>query len=235
MGNAPSLDPDVAKLSFVPLKPTRPVLPRPPVDLSRFPTAQRLLRMLEPQLASLARRLRRQGPLDGGAIVLLTGARPGVGCTTLALAFAAAATTERSVLLLDGAGATGGLSDAFTHRMGWQQAVQDGRPLRDLITYPDPDHRVAVLPQLPNDVITTPLSPSSMASWLAEVRQDFDLIIIDGATVDSHGRRWAALADATILICGADPNDSRQWASAWDRLEEAGGAVLGIIENFIED
>jgi len=226
---------DIATLAFVPLKPSQPLLPRPPVDLTRFPMAHRVQRLLDQSLASLVRRLRRHGPLDGAAIVLLTGGRPGVGCTTMALALAAAAAGERAVLLIDGSVGSAGLSAEFGEPAGWREMVREGRPLASLIQHPDRDGLIDVLPAGLENTTAEPISHGDLAAWLAQLREDYNLILIDGGTVEPTGTRWAARADATLLVCGTDPQAARHWAHAWDRLEEAGASVLGIIETFVEE
>jgi Mrp family chromosome partitioning ATPase len=65
---------------------------------------------------------------------------------------------------------------------------------------------------------------------IADLRGDFDLIVIDGGTVHDAGHHWAPWVDAALLVCDASQSRSAEWASAWDLLEEKGTHVLGVIE-----
>lgn len=224
---------DIATLEFVPLKPTRPARLRTPVDLSRFPMAHRVRRLLDEPLAALARQLRRHGPLDGGSIILLCGCGPGVGCTTMTLALAGAAAVERSVLVMDAAPGDTGLSSDLGNPVGWNDALREGRPAQRFLQPVDRKGAIMLLPRGKDEPLASPVPQAEMLASLGSLRDAYDLILVDGGTVEPNGVRWTPLADATLLVCGTDPNAVRQWATAWDRLEEAGGSMLGVVETFV--
>jgi len=69
--------------------------------------------------------------------------------------------------------------------------------------------------------------------WALEsLKARHDVVIIDGGPVRSAAERYAQVADHSILICDANQCRSNDWARAWDRLEETGARLGGIIETF---
>ena len=228
--------PEVGSVAFRPCPEAPAPVPPRRGNPFRLPPVEWLLRELGQPLAQLARRVRRLGPLDGGAVVLLTGCRPGVGCSTVSLALAGAAARERPALLLDGDLDRAGLSALFGGPpVGWEQALRGLCPLGPPRRHPGPGTTLAFLPLRPP--VTDPerlLAEPALPAWLARLRRDYGLIVLDGGAVQGPGARWAPLADCALLVCDSGQAPANDWAEAWDRLEEGGTSVLGIVETLVE-
>jgi Mrp family chromosome partitioning ATPase len=198
-----------------------------------LPLVDRILKEVGRPMQELIRRTRRLGPLDGGAVVLLTGCRPGAGCTTVAMAFASAAARENSVLLIDGDLSQRGLSAhlGLPVRFGWDDALADLCSLDEALHAAGAPLRCPVLPlrQAAGD-LSGSLNPRVLAEWHAQVRRDFELVVIDGGPVWDSGAGWAPWADVAVLVCDSGQKLAEDWAAGWDRLEEGGACVLGIVE-----
>ena len=73
---------------------------------------------------------------------------------------------------------------------------------------------------------------SRLPRLLAELREDFELIVIDGGTVHATGNLWGPCVDTALLVYDSSQSRPDEWASAWDILEEKGATALGVIETF---
>jgi Mrp family chromosome partitioning ATPase len=235
--NASVAETEVASVAFVPLLEDRLPPCRPGTKLAMLPLVDVLLRELGQPLANLARRVRRAGPFDGAAVVLLAGCGRGAGCSTLAVALAAAAARERAVLLVDADLGRTGLSALLgaSGRTGWEEAVRGLCAFEEPVQHPDEAGVLAFLPLRqpvadPEGLIRQPVLPS----WLARLRREYSLIVLDGGTVQDTATRWAPLTDGALLVCDARRTSASDWAAAWDQLEQAGSSVLGIVETFVE-
>jgi Mrp family chromosome partitioning ATPase len=226
-----SAEPAVASVAFVPVQPGPAPAAREAVTFPGLPLVNRLLQELDQPLTRLARQARRAGPLGHAAVVLLTGSRPGIGCSTVALALAAAAARERPVLLLDAHLDRAGLSGWLRHppAVGWDDAVGGRCSLEQAVLYPAGP---GVLPFLPlRQPVADPqgfLRQPALRAWFAGLRGDHGLVILDGGPVASLPAEWAHLVDGAFLVA-ADA-----WTDARDMLEERGLAVLGVVETLVE-
>jgi Mrp family chromosome partitioning ATPase len=187
-------------------------------------------------LEDVTRRVERLGPVSKGTVVLLTGCRRSAGCTVTAAALATAAAACRSVLLIDGDMSKPGLAEAAGLRpaFGWDEAVFRLCPLDQVIRHLDAGQQVPCLPLRqsvvrPEDLLTQAASQQ----WLARLRDEYRLIVIDGGAVGQSGALWAPYVDAALVVCDSGRTLADEWARAWDRLEEGGTHVLGIIETFV--
>jgi Mrp family chromosome partitioning ATPase len=209
---------------------------RPAIVGGESPLVEQILAVLGDPLADLARRIRRVGPVRGGTTVLLTGSRRGVGCTTMALALATAAAADRSVLLVDGdldrpdlSGVMGALG-----RLGWADHVRGAcrmeEALQPLAAPEGPvgmplGNRVAE----PAELWSCPALPE----WLAACRQQYSLIVLDGGVIQQTASSWAPWADVALVVCKSGQRLAEDWATTWDRLEDGGTHVLGILETMV--
>jgi receptor protein-tyrosine kinase len=75
-------------------------------------------------------------------------------------------------------------------------------------------------------------SHPSLPEWLDQLRRDYGLIVVDGGSVWTSGARWAPWCDLAVVVCDSGRSAADEWAQAWDRLEEGGAHVLGIVETF---
>ncbi len=226
---------ETTSVAFLPLAEGQPEGNEAPVDLSRFPMARRIVTRLENSLAQLARRARRLGPVDGGAVVLLTGCQAVAGCSTLALALAATACRDERTALVDADFHQAGLTRQLSQPpdIGWEDVVQ-GRSFEDAGHSLDSQGSLSFFPlgaplADPDELLTSP----GLAGWLARLRQDFALSFVDGGSLLTGGAKWAPWVDAALVVCRSGPELAEDWARAWDQLEEGGTHVLGIIETFV--
>jgi hypothetical protein len=74
---------------------------------------------------------------------------------------------------------------------------------------------------------------SGLMGWLARLREDYKLVFLDGGSIQNGAIHWAPCVDAALIVCDAARSAQAEWTRAWDRLEECGAHVLGIVETFV--
>jgi hypothetical protein len=72
-------------------------------------------------------------------------------------------------------------------------------------------------------------SHAGLAGWLGRLRHEYGLVIMDAGLVE-NAVGWGPWADTALIICDPSRACDAEWTTAWDRLEESGTHVLGIIE-----
>lgn len=229
-----AVESEVLSVSFVPWSqvPARLRLPEPLAD----PIALACLQQLRVPLEQLAERTCFSGPAGGATVLLLSGCQRGAGCSTVALALAAASALKRSTLLIDGDLARTGLSTLVRGKErneGWEIHLGAPPPARQRAT---DSGLLSFLPlsrpvQDKEEVFTR----GSLAGWFGGLRDSFSLIVVDGGPALDTGARWAPWCDVAALVCNSTRRASEDWASGWDRLEEAGTRVLGLVETFVRE
>jgi Mrp family chromosome partitioning ATPase len=147
-----------------------------------------------------------------------------------------AAAAERSVMLIDVDLSSPGLAGAVgvECQAGWDDSIRGGRALRETLRHVDPNEVVACLPlaqpvDRPDELLGHPALPD----WLGGLRQEYGLILLDGGSVWDSGARWAPWVDVALVVCDGGRTVADEWAQAWDRLEEGGTHVLGIVERSV--
>lgn len=229
-----ALESEVLSVSFVPWSqvPARVRLPEPLDD----PITLACLRQLRLPLDQLAERACSSGSAGGATVLLFSGCQRGAGCSTVALALAAASALQRSTLVIDGDLARTGLSTLLRGKErneGWEinlgAAEPAGQWARDsgLLSFLPLSRPV----QNKDEVFTR----GSLAGWFAGLRDSYSLIVVDGGPALDTGARWAPWCDVAALICNSTRRASEDWSSSWDRLEEAGTRVLGLVETFVRE
>jgi Mrp family chromosome partitioning ATPase len=227
----------VASVSFVPVQATAVPAAHGAVTFPGLPLVSRLLQELDEPLTRLARQARRAGPLGSAAVVLLAGCRAGVGCSTVALALAAAAARERPVLLLDAHLERAGLSGWLRQppELGWEDAVGGRCSLEQAVLYPAGP---GVLPFLPlRQPVADPggfLRQPALRAWFVGLRRDHGLLLLDGGPVATLPAEWAHLVDGAFLVGVGGADAAAEWSEARDVLEERGLTVLGVVETLVE-
>jgi hypothetical protein len=125
-----------------------------------------------------------------------------------------------------------GLAEEPT-RFGWTDALQGAGPF-DQALQSVAGHDLAFLPlrgaNADSDLI---LSHAALPLWLARLRREFRLLVLDGGSLPEGGAGWARWADVALLICDASRTTPSERAQGWDRLEAEGAHVLGIVETFV--
>jgi Mrp family chromosome partitioning ATPase len=189
-----------------------------------FPLPNRVARMIvehHDAFVALTRKVERRGPEDEAVVVLVAGCGPEVGTSSVALALAWVASEEHSALLVDVDMENAGLS-----RLAARRDAGDSGGLAI-----SPTQRLAFLPLKPALLDKNPaMIVRSYCDGIARQRKERDIIILDGGATFGAGSRWAPAADIAILVCDAKKSPHADWGKAWDRLEEASAAVLGVVE-----
>ena len=179
-------------------------------------------------------------PVGTPKIVLVTSAEMGEGktLTSTNLAVAMANGGRRTLLidadlrrpsthrLLKGKGG-GTLADILGSGTMWKEVFDE----QDLITdVPDLFLLPAGLPDVPPSEL---LGSSVLLELLNQVRADFDIVIIDSppVLVATDVLLLSQLADATVLVVGANRTDVRAFEHTLTTLDDVGSSVTGIIIN----
>jgi Mrp family chromosome partitioning ATPase len=196
---------------------------------------QRLAHELNLPMRALSRRLGREARPGRAAMACIAGSNRRVGATTITLSLATAAAQEYRVAVVDGDSIERGLSGRIVPRPieGWDDRVDAH------FSWPRLTIRLNGLG--PMDVF--PLSPwsgrptdgrreSNPEKFLNELRGRYDLVWIDGGPTDDLQETWVRAADSALLVCDASEKMGDAWTKAWNRLEELGGTVAGVIETF---
>ncbi len=216
-------------------------------DFSKFPIVQQIVEKLGQPMLELGRRARRAGPVDAGTIVLLAGNQERAGCSTATLACAAVASSECPTALVDVANSNSNSpaeSRSLTQLLvglatvGWEHVVS-GMPLnQDVVHHVDSREALSFFPKshAPGSGLRISefgFSHAGLAGWLGRLRQDYGLVFLDGGSVESGAVEWAPWVDAVLIVCDPGRASSADWTRTWDRFEEGGAHVLGIVETFV--
>jgi Mrp family chromosome partitioning ATPase len=59
------------------------------------------------------------------------------------------------------------------------------------------------------------------------------MVFLDGGSVESGAVQWAPWVDAVLIVSDPSRAAGRDWTNSWDRFEESGTHVLGIVETFV--
>jgi capsular exopolysaccharide synthesis family protein len=187
----------------------------------------------------------------GGKVLLLAGASGGEGTTTAAvnLALTMAQNGQRTLLVDGNLKSPGvhaclgldrepGLTDVLLDQARWRDCV---RTMTDVLTGRFEPADIMVLPGLDNlDVVacgplpangTDLLARPSMARLLREVRDTYDVVLVDAPPLLSFAGAAAAAAhaDGVLLVHRAGTRGRLGVRRARARLERAGAQVWGVI------
>lgn len=173
--------------------------------------------------------------------LVVTAAAKGDGSTSTAVNLAVAIChTAQRVLLIDadlrspgvagllGVEGAGGLATVLAEDVTWRSLVQTW------VTQIWGDRKLSVLPAgPPPENASDLLSSQKMRELLAEVRLEYDVVIVDSPALLSvtDAATLAAQADGALLVI--DSRHSRQWqiSEAVGRLRMGGASVLGVVMN----
>jgi Mrp family chromosome partitioning ATPase len=193
-----------------------------------------MLRELGQSLTDLAGLTCAASSASEGTVVLLVGCRRGIGCSTVAWALARAAAEHDPVLLMDGDLSGRGLSELAEGpgAFGWTDALEGQGPFDQALRQVAGQDLVFLPLREPNAESDHILSHAALPLWLARLRREFRLIVLDGGPLAEGGAGWARWVDAALLVCDARQTASGERAQGWDQLEAGGTSVLGIVETF---
>lgn len=172
-----------------------------------------------------------------GKIIQFMGSREGEGTSTIVreLGRVSANNFRSKVLLLDADRSNPSQHLAFHIRpeFGWEDALREEKPI-DQATYQIDDSNLFLSPVSPRyELSSSILDSPRMNSFLIELRQRFDLILIDSspALMNPESIAFSRRADGVVLILEAERT---RWSLA-ERVKEQtiknGGKILGIVFN----
>jgi Mrp family chromosome partitioning ATPase len=157
-----------------------------------------------------------------------------MGCSTVALALAAAA-GDRAIALVDADLYRPGLSRLLGPgpRPGWEEVVAGSIPYEEGRAILDLGRRVPLFPlrEPPTEPDALFIQPG-LRSWLQRLRHEYALVVLDGGPVAACGERWGPWVDVALVVAASGRTLADDWSRAWDRLEEGGTHVLGVVETF---
>jgi Mrp family chromosome partitioning ATPase len=220
---------EVASVSFARVEDALTPRVSEPTALTWPTPVERMASELGQRLLELARKARRLGPVDQGAVLLVAGCSQDCGVTSLALALGRAASAEYSVGLLDGNLLNADLSRLASRSIhqDWTDALFGTCSFADAQLVLDADRRLTILP-LKRAVRAATLAGHSPGEVLSALRQERELVIVDGGPITAC--HWTEGADASLLVCDPRRTPQKHWAAAWDRLEQGGSQVMGVVE-----
>jgi Mrp family chromosome partitioning ATPase len=198
------------------------------------PVIHGMVRDARASLDELTDRLQRQTASAGSMTILLCSCSRGVGCTSLAIAWAAIASEKRSAAILECDWQRPILREmlGLPSGPGWSEAFAGTCPLDEVRTRIDGWPGLAIYALGGDGRPMRGVDMRQLASVVDALKARHDVVIIDGGPARLCAERYAKIADHSILVCDANQCRSDDWARAWDRLEETGGRLAGIIETF---
>jgi capsular exopolysaccharide synthesis family protein len=171
-------------------------------------------------------------------VLAITSALPDEGKTTVSLCLARiAALSGKRVVLVDcdlrrqslakvlGASPKSGLLEVLTDKVQWQSAVCEDEETTAHFLMGSPSAFT------PLDLFSSQL----MAGLIGELRQAYDLVILDCAPVlqVAETRTAAALADISIIVVRADKTPTTAVRTAIRALRNSDAKVHGVTLNFV--
>ena len=221
-----------------------------PAGLGESVTARRMLRFSLPasvtalqrcardQFVMLSDIVRRAQQQAGLKTLLFTSCYRGEGRTSLVLTLARtlAAVSKARTLLVDGDLLNPQVAQALKIEVsvGLDDVVLHGRRVHEALVYSEAD-AFSVLPL--RQEVTEPrgfIRSDHLARTLAALKEQFDLILIDGSPVFSSldPSVLHKQVDAAVLIVNREMTEDQSVARARNVLESAGLTVLGVAETF---
>lgn len=176
---------------------------------------------------------------DSSPVTLaITGAQPGDGATTIALALSRMAASEGlRVLLIDGDVESAGLTRIMDlePEVGVDVLLDGGHRWADLIVQDDVTS-VHVLPAMPGKARTSGLSLAQLTAFRAAVTEAsrmYDITVIDCQSPCSRSRFRSLLRNSDLAIVVASYGLTRRslLGAVGRRIEQGGSRVIGVVLN----
>ncbi|NQU42775.1 CpsD/CapB family tyrosine-protein kinase [bacterium] len=170
--------------------------------------------------------------------ILFLASRRGEGASTLIRRFAMvlAQHAHRSVLLLDADQSAPSHLRSFgiSPEHGWEEVVKDRLPLESVVYQPSKDYELYVS-QVSMNRVSSPsvFDLPELAVFLGEVKQHFNVVLIDAApaNVTREGLALAAIVDGVVLVVEAEKTRWEVAENVRDRIAKQGGHILGAVLN----
>ncbi|MCB1522175.1 MAG: hypothetical protein KDJ37_16615 [Hyphomicrobiaceae bacterium] len=169
-------------------------------------------------------------------IITVFSAEPGAGAsaTALSLAYAAAVSGER-VLLIDGCSRTAELSNTLASDLDHDGViVLDNKAHLQSITRRDARSGLVFLPIALADLRTLKgHQRKRLATGISALAQSYDLVVIDGGALieDESALALAPIVDNFVLVARSGATDPSALADAADMLASSGDRLAGIVLN----
>jgi Mrp family chromosome partitioning ATPase len=149
------------------------------------------------------------------------------------MALAAVAASERRVVIMDGDFSRPGVGSLLANppTTGWDDYLQGTCTFADAVRFVDSRQMLPVVPLGQTSAEADRLlDHAGLPALLGRLRDEYDLVVLDGGAVGEGGARWATRSDVALVVCDSGHTLADDWAQTWDRLEEGGTHVLGIVE-----
>ncbi len=182
------------------------------------------------------------GMAEGCRVVTFSSCLRGEGCTTLLLSVAQRLSEQNVKLVtVDADPAKPMLCRCLgmMPEVGWEQVVAGRIPLAEALVESIED-RLAVLPSCrPQDGQEEAVPDiASLTPVLAQLEQNYELVLVDLGPLEHQPVADLAAAagwtDAVVLVHNARSTPPKKLADAKSRLQTAGIARVGVVENFIQ-
>jgi capsular exopolysaccharide synthesis family protein len=169
--------------------------------------------------------------------VVFTAISSGSGCSWICSKTAEilARSMAKSVCLVDANFRTPCLSQVFgtTNHYGLSDALREERPVRDFVKRLQPSN-VWLLScgSVPGASVSL-LSSAKMATLVGELRQEFDLVLIDAPPIGAYADtlRIGQLGDGLVLVLEANVTRREVAARVAERMRETNMNILGAVLN----
>lgn len=224
------VDPSLDQEELAPLVPFRPVWE---VDVFDIPKNVADLFFDGALFQQIAERMG-EAVSRGLNSVLVTSAQAGEGRSSVAIGIAmAAAAAGIRVALVDADTKNPSLADDLRLELqcGWVDALRAGLPIAEVAVHAVEDG-VTLIPLLP-PTGSTAATGAEVVQLLEEVRNRFELVVIDGpaeSLEDVH--QYASVVDSAIIVRDVTRSDSARINQYSNRLREQGITGVGVVENF---
>ncbi|MGV3484047.1 MAG: hypothetical protein ACO1RT_06500 [Planctomycetaceae bacterium] len=180
-------------------------------------------------------------PLDSAVTsglrsLLITSGSRCEGRTSVAVGIAvSAAAAGLKVVLVEADSSATGFADTLRMEVqhDWIEAIRGGVGLGEVAIHSIED-QLTVMPVV-SAAAKPPYTAAEFDRMLAELRQSFDLIVVDGAPWGDapHALQQATAIDAAIVVVDARHRDTAKIQRIQSDLRQCGVAGLGIVENFV--
>ncbi|MFM2096751.1 MAG: hypothetical protein RIS70_3875, partial [Planctomycetota bacterium] len=176
---------------------------------------------------------------EGLHVLAITSAARSAGRTSTALGIAravAASGVRAAILDADLDQPALAMQLGLHSTCGWQEVILDRMPLEEVSVYSIAD-RITAIPLAPSLVDRLPLDDARVTTFVQQLTDYFDLIVVDMGPVGSSERRMFEAGvrcpvDAAIVVRDLRVTGEESEYAIGARLRAAGVKSVGIVENF---
>jgi capsular exopolysaccharide synthesis family protein len=175
-------------------------------------------------------------PHQKSRVIQFIGARQGEGTSTVVREFARVSShlIGHSVLLLDADRHDPGQMNFFEmqEKLGWLSVLRNGGPSSDGF-HQVGQSKLFLSPGSNSSVSTPEIFNSKFEHFCEELREEFDLVVIDSAplVLSADGLAIATKVDGVILVVEAEKTKWQAVKTMRDSISRVGGNILGVVLN----